>query len=338
MYKVDIEKKTLIKLREAKYSELGLRERFDIQEWIEKTPAVLGEELLIIAKEYELPSRSRLDLLAIDKAANLVVIELKRDDSGASVDWQAIKYASYCSAFSDEEIYRVFAMYSETDEDAARQEIERFIDEEPENINQKQRLILVSREFHSDVVSAVLWLLDYGIDIQCVRFEPYKDECGLFINPSIIIPAPEARDYIKRKETKSKEKSLSRSGSFSLEPSSLDDDELRQTLTSTFSRKSDLTPRIIAFFEILASEDRQFGREEIKERLLKMEIGDNIGHAGRLLSNISQFLTKKSNPHLRQVVEFQSGGAQGETKYSYRLLHQYNQLVSDVLATVHGEA
>ena len=66
MYKVDIENKSLTELNKARFSDLGLKERFDIQEWIEKTPSILGEELLVIAKEYELPSRTRLDLLAID--------------------------------------------------------------------------------------------------------------------------------------------------------------------------------------------------------------------------------------------------------------------------------
>jgi len=335
VYKVDINNKTLTKLSEVKYSELGLRERFDIQEWIEKTPAVLGEDLLIIAKEYELPSRSRLDLLAIDKTANLVVIELKRDDSGVGVDWQAIKYASYCSAFTDEEVYRIFASYSGVDEDAAQETIEKFIDEEPDRLNQKQRIILASREFHSDVVSAVLWLLDFGVEIQCIKLEPFIDsDNDLFINPTIIIPAPEARDYIKRKETKNKEKSLSKSGSFSLEKASLPDEELRTALMESFSRKSDLTPRILAFFEILLSEDRSFDREEIKEQLFAKGIGENIGHTGRLLSNVSQFLTKKSNPHLRQVVEFESGGEHGETKNNYKLLRQYKELVTHVVSAI----
>ncbi len=89
MYKVNVEQKELTELKLIKFSELGLKERFDIQEWVEKMPSILGEELLIIAKEYILPSGTRLDLLAIDRLANLVVIELKRDDSGCAVDWQA---------------------------------------------------------------------------------------------------------------------------------------------------------------------------------------------------------------------------------------------------------
>lgn len=167
MYKVDVANKTLTKLTKARYSDLGLKERFDIQEWIEKEPSVFGEELLVIAKEYELPSRVRLDLLAIDVDGNLVIIELKRDDSGSSVDWQAIKYASYCAAFSNEDIYRIYASYLQMDEDEAKDRIENFISNSLDDLNSEksQRIILVSRDFHSDVVSAVVWLLEFGIDM-----------------------------------------------------------------------------------------------------------------------------------------------------------------------------
>ncbi|HBB4750910.1 TPA: hypothetical protein KBO22_002105 [Enterobacter cloacae] len=60
MFRVDTINKTLIKLKPTNFSELGLRERFDIQEWIEKSPAILGNDLLVIGKEVVLASGKRL--------------------------------------------------------------------------------------------------------------------------------------------------------------------------------------------------------------------------------------------------------------------------------------
>ena len=85
MYKVNINDKTLTKLTPTNFTSQNLLERYDIQEWIEKTPDILGEDFLIVGKELLLPSGSRLDLLAIDKNARLAIIELKRDDSGKAV-------------------------------------------------------------------------------------------------------------------------------------------------------------------------------------------------------------------------------------------------------------
>jgi hypothetical protein len=335
LYKVDIKNKKLIKLSPTKFNILQLKERYDIEEWIEKSPELLGEDLLIIYKELILPSKKRLDLLAIDKKANLVIIELKRDDSGTDVEWQAIKYTSYCANFLQEDIFKYYAEYLQSDEDEAKLKIEEFIDEEINILNEKQRIILVSREFHSDVISAVLWLRDYEIDIECLRLKLYLDQDNqIFITPDLIIPLPEAKDYIQKKESKQKETTRSVRSSFSLEKSNLPEEILKKRLLKTLQRESDLTPRVIAFLEIIAAEDRIFKREEIKEELFKRNIGSNIGQTGRYLSNISQFLTKKSNPHLRQVIYFDSGGSYGETKDNYGVVPQYRDLLKSVLEIV----
>ena len=204
VYKVDAESKRISRLTSKTFTELGLLERFDIQEWIAGSPEILGEDLLIIAKEHELPSRIRIDLLAVDREANLVIIELKRDESGSAVEWQAIKYASYCSNFTAEDIFTAHAKHLECDTDESRNRIEEFIDEELSSLNKHQRIILVAREFHSDVASAVLWLRDYAVDITCIRLRPYVDQDNdLFINPDVIhSPAGGQRLYrTKRDQT-----------------------------------------------------------------------------------------------------------------------------------------
>jgi len=333
MYKVDIQNKNLIKLEKTTFFNEKLRERYDIQEWVEKKPEIIEENLLIIGKEVPLPSDIRIDLLAIDKASNLVIIELKRGDSGRNVDWQAIKYASYCSNFTPTEIFRLYAEYLGTTEDEAETIIEKFIDTDDfEELNKSQRIILISKEFHSDVISAVLWLRDFGIEVSCVRFTPYIDETGnLFIAPTKIIPLPEAEDYLIKKEKKQKEVRQTKFSSFSLEKSDYDNATLKKELISSLTRKSDLTPRIIAFLEIILSENKKFDREELKDKLKNKGIGEDVGQAGRYLSNISQFLTKKSNPHFRQIIEFETGGSTGEVKNNYIVIEKYRELLRVIL-------
>jgi hypothetical protein len=339
MYRVDIENKRLIEIQATTYSELNLRERFDIQEWIAGTPDILGEPLMIISKELILPSGRRLDLLAVDKDGALVIIELKRDNSGSDVEWQAIKYASYCSSFSNDEIYQYLAEYLGADADDSREKIEEFVNCELEDLNQHQRIILVAKDFHSEVVSAVLWLRESAIDIVCVRLTPYFDQNGeLFINPDIIIPLPEAKDYIQKKESKIKESKQPGKSSFSLEKSNMEPGELKKCIVESLTRDSDLTPRLRAFLKTISQEDRVYSREEVKQGLREAGFGDNIGQCGRYLSNISQFLTKKSNPHLRQAIEFESGGTYGETKDNYYIRPEYRDLIQQALKEASREA
>jgi len=97
MYRIEKSRNNVIKLEERLFKELKIREREHLQEWIAKNPEMLGEELLIIQKEYDgfNDTNERLDLLALDKDGGLVIIENKLDDTGRNVVWQALKYASY---------------------------------------------------------------------------------------------------------------------------------------------------------------------------------------------------------------------------------------------------
>ncbi|SNT37492.1 hypothetical protein SAMN05421763_11286 [[Luteovulum] sphaeroides subsp. megalophilum] len=103
MFQVDRVRNRLRKLECVSFSELGYREREHLQEWLAAMPEALcasmseGEDgLLIIQKEFDGfdGTRERLDLLALDKQGQLVVIENKLDDSGRDVVWQALKYAA----------------------------------------------------------------------------------------------------------------------------------------------------------------------------------------------------------------------------------------------------
>ena len=70
------------------------------------TSGPTDEELLVIAEEFGNweDARRRIDLLALDKAGRLVVIELKRTDDGGHMELQAIRYAAMVSAMGFAEV------------------------------------------------------------------------------------------------------------------------------------------------------------------------------------------------------------------------------------------
>lgn len=113
MFKVNKQTNSIEALSSQTFSELGFKERANLQEWIAKFPGCLGEQLLIIQKEFAgfSDTQERLDLLAVDKQGSLVLIENKLDDTGRDVTWQALKYASYCSSLSKENIRSIFQEY-----------------------------------------------------------------------------------------------------------------------------------------------------------------------------------------------------------------------------------
>lgn len=205
MYRIDTTTNRITRLKQVRFSELGFRERNHLQEWIANQPDVLGEELLIIQKEFDGfdETRERLDLLAIDKQGNLVVIENKLDDSGRDVVWQCLKYASYCSSLSKAQVAEVFQRYLDRQGVAndAKQLICEFLGEDEFgdvvlNPGNDQRLILVAAQFRKEVTSTAIWLLKHGVFLKCFKATPFQDGEAVFLSMDQVIPLPEAEELM----------------------------------------------------------------------------------------------------------------------------------------------
>ena len=205
MYLINKDDNRISKLDEKTFTELGFREREHLQVWLEENPTALGEDLLIIQKEFSgfNDTKERLDLLALDKQGNLVVIENKLDDTGRDVTWQVLKYASYCSSLSKENITRIYQEYlnSRGKDKSAEDMLSDFFntedyDELSLNKGLTQRIIMVAGDFRKEVTSTVLWLINYKLRIQCFKATPFALKEQLFLNLEQIIPVKDAEDYI----------------------------------------------------------------------------------------------------------------------------------------------
>jgi hypothetical protein len=212
MYLIDREKNRINKLEKKSFSELEFTERKHLQEWIANDPTSLGEELLIIQKEFNgfNDTNERLDLLALDKLGNIVVIENKLDDSGRDVTWQIIKYSSYCSSLSKHEIIKIYQDFL-GGRGIAEEKISEFFDNkeiDEINLNQgltSQRLILVAANFRKEITSSVLWLMNFKIRIQCFKVTPFSLDEQLFLTFEQILPTKDTEDFAISMASKSQE-------------------------------------------------------------------------------------------------------------------------------------
>lgn len=217
MYKINTTTNSIEKLKESSFSDLSFNERDHLQEWIAKNPESLGEDLLTIQKEFSGfdNTNERLDLLALDKEGNLVVIENKLDDTGRDVVWQALKYTSYCSTLTTKQIIKIYQSYldaNNSDEDA-KSSIMDFLQTEDESelfLNHNdQRIILIANNYRKEVTSTVFWLLDHDIQIQCYKVSPIVMGEQLFLNIEQIIPPPDTKELMISISEKKKEKKKS---------------------------------------------------------------------------------------------------------------------------------
>jgi hypothetical protein len=205
MFKIDPATNRITPLQARKFGDLNFTERNHLQEWLANMPEALGEELLIIQKEFNGfdDTRERLDLLALDKDGNLVIIENKLDDTGRDVVWQTLKYASYCSSLSKLQIIEIYQRYLNRyqqggDASGLLCEFLGVEDTEELKLNQgnSQRLMMVAANFRKEVTSTALWLLGNGIQVQCFKATPFSDGEQLYLSVEQIIPTPEAKEFM----------------------------------------------------------------------------------------------------------------------------------------------
>ena len=214
MFRVNRSENRLVRLDERRFADVNVRERDHLQEWLVRMPDALGEELLIVQKEFDgfAETRERLDLLALDREGRLVVVENKLDDSGRDVVWQALKYVAYCSSLKKTEIVDIYQSYLDRwskGADAVTNLCEFLGVEEFDDVvlnpGNEQRLVLIAANFRKEVTATVLWLLGQGVRAQCFRVVPYGFGEELFIDLRQIIPTAEAADYMIRVTAKESE-------------------------------------------------------------------------------------------------------------------------------------
>lgn len=207
----------------AAFAALGMYERADLQRLLRDDISALDEDLLVIAEEFGNweDARRRIDLLALDKAGRLVVIELKRTDDGGHMELQAIRYAAMVSSMGFAEVADAYsahrAKHRPDAEGTAQAELAAFLDagegaEDPV-ISTDVRIMLVSADFGREITTAVLWLNGFeGMDIRCVRLVPYEIDDKVLLDIQQVLPLPEAADYQVRLRRKDVARERARSG------------------------------------------------------------------------------------------------------------------------------
>jgi alkylated DNA nucleotide flippase Atl1 len=213
----------------ALFSVLGAKELQDIERWIKKTPELLGEEIRIVASQLANwdKTKDRPDLIGIDRNGKLVVVEIKRDSSGSGQDLQAIRYAAYASTLTSDEVVELYRTYRKEEHKEAlsaaeaREALEGFIlagDLDELDEDDSPRIVLVAAAFLAGVTSTALWLRNsFGMDLSCVRIEPYELQGELVLSSTTLIPLPEAEDYEVKVQAKKRKASSNKGAPINFE-------------------------------------------------------------------------------------------------------------------------
>jgi len=180
----------------------GVWERADLQRLLRDRIEVLLPDTLVLAEEFcdWADSSRRIDLLCLGQDGALIVVELKRGDTGSHMDLQALRYAAMISPITFEDAVDAHARFLRRlgRVEDAQQRILTFLGwDEPDEgrFAQDVRIVLVSEDFSTELTTAVLWLNERELNIRCIRLRSYEHAGEHLIQVEPIIPLREAGDY-----------------------------------------------------------------------------------------------------------------------------------------------
>lgn len=148
-------------------------------------------------------SSRRIDLLGLDAKGQLVVVELKREDQDSLMDLQAVRYAAMVANMTSEQAIGAHQSYLQARgmegdaESRIRDHLKSYEDEVSISTN-NPRIIPASANFSTELTTSVLWLNQVGLDITCVRLQPYNVAGSVFVERTQILPMLESVDYMVR--------------------------------------------------------------------------------------------------------------------------------------------
>ncbi len=229
-----------LKLIETTMAETGRKEVEDLERWIKSNPSILGDDILIIGEQ--VPVRSgTMDFLGIDKAGNLIVIELKRDKLPREALSQVIDYASDIASWDVDKVSEVCTKFTGSGlEDYLNEKFED-IDLEDLVVNKTQRILLVGFSVEESLQRMIEWLSNnHGVNINAIILKYVKTRCGdELIAKTVVIPEEVEKERIRKKQFRV---------SMSDEPGNYEANELKLLLKKYLSENRTTPRRIRASF------------------------------------------------------------------------------------------
>ena len=158
----------------------ALNDEQRLEDWVVKDPSILGIDVLLVGRQVTTTSGGRIDLLAIDGEANLVVLELKRDKTPREIVAQALDYASWVNDLSYEQIETITKDF--TGKPLPQAFHDHYDFSIPQTVNGSHSMVILASELDDSSERIVQYLAEqYGVPINVLFFTFFKTVSGEFV-------------------------------------------------------------------------------------------------------------------------------------------------------------
>ncbi len=158
-----------------------------IEEWLRQDITLISDDLLVIGQQLETAYGGFMDLLAIDRRGNLVILELKRDKTPRYIVAQCLDYASWVQDLSHESIQEIASGFLK-DRTLQQAFKEKFHKDIPDVVNERHRIYIVASSLDPSTERIVKYLSEtHDVDINVATFAYFKTADQEFLGRSLLL-------------------------------------------------------------------------------------------------------------------------------------------------------
>jgi len=184
-------------LEEIEASQLDFEQR--LEEWIAKNPSLLGLDVLIIGKQVPTEYGGRIDLLAIDRQGDLVVIELKRSRTPREVVAQVLDYATWVTRLTYQEIDALASDWLGSSIAVAF--ASHFDQSVPDTLNSSHSMLIVASELDDASERIVQYLAtEHQVNINAVFFSFFAVEGQEFLGRAWLMDPENVQEHAESRK------------------------------------------------------------------------------------------------------------------------------------------
>ena len=174
--------------------EASLDKEIHFEQMIVENPSILSDRWMLIGRQVRTTHGGCLDLMALNQDGQLIVIELKRDQTPREVVAQALDYASWAQGLASDEVASIYTRFSNggsLGEDFQKR-FKLKLDEE--QINGSHQIVIVASSLDASTERIVNYLNGMDVAINVIFFQVFQDGDNQYLSRAWLIDPVETEN------------------------------------------------------------------------------------------------------------------------------------------------
>ena len=180
-----------------------------LEDWLESDISMLDPNLLVIGRQVRTDFGGEIDLLCLDSAGDLVVVELKRGQTPREVTTQALDYASWAKELSFARILEIadgYLTHRASSLEAAF--ATKFRQPLPDILNESHSSLIVAESMDAATERIVRYLSDLHVPINVATVQHFRRNDGREMLAQVFLVEPEVAQVKAQSGARSKRPSM----------------------------------------------------------------------------------------------------------------------------------